>query len=281
MGMLSNRNSAGNARFTVSVDREKRRGCDTGPACLTNYRQEVPIMLKKLLAVALAVLATLMIVGCQQPNNVPEEKVDPNMPEQIYKNPDIYNTGHMVMKTRIGDIDFYLVTHSSLKNIYLLGFMHNDNRQEEQFPIVAREIYVGGEFATTGDMKGFVTKENVYAYKRIDIGVIPSVLDITGSKDLLSEDPDEMTQDYAGWAAIVPADPKANNPEKAKISDSIYVIYNEGLPYSDPRVSGEKDNISPLAGYGVWDVYYNYTNVKHVLPVMSDETETFLFGKPL
>ena len=238
-------------------------------------------MLKKLLAVALAVLATLMIVGCQQPNNVPEEKVDPNMPEQIYKNPDIYNTGHMVMKTRIGDIDFYLVTHSSLKNIYLLGFMHNDNRQEEQFPIVAREIYVGGEFATTGDMKGFVTKENVYAYKRIDIGVIPSVLDITGSKDLLSEDPDEMTQDYAGWAAIVPADPKANNPEKAKISDSIYVIYNEGLPYSDPRVSGEKDNISPLAGYGVWDVYYDYMKVSDVLPLMSDATETFLFGKPL
>ena len=100
-------------------------------------------MLKKLLAVALAVLATLMIVGCQQPNNVPEEKVDPNMPEQIYKNPDIYNTLHMVMKTRIGDVDFYLVTNSGLKSDYLLGFMHNDNRKEEQVPIIAKEIYCG------------------------------------------------------------------------------------------------------------------------------------------
>ena len=71
-------------------------------------------MLKKLLAVALTVLATLMIVGCQQPNNVPEEKIDPNMPKQIYKNPDIYNTAHTVMKTRVGDIDFYLVRDWSL-----------------------------------------------------------------------------------------------------------------------------------------------------------------------
>ena len=233
-------------------------------------------MLKKLLAVALAVFVTLMIVGCQQPNNVPEEKVDPNMPEQIYKNPDIYNTMHMVMKTRIGDIDFYLVTDWDLNSDYLLGFMHNDNRQEEQTPIIAREIYVGGEFASIGAMKGYVTKENVYAYKRTDIVFVPSVLDITGSKDLLSEDPEKMTPDYAGWAAIVPADPKANNPEKAKISDSIYVIYNEGT-----QVSGEKDNISPLAGYGVWDVYYDYMKVSDVLPVMSDATETFLFGKPL
>ena len=233
-------------------------------------------MLKKLLALALAVLATLMIVGCQQPNNVPEEKVDPNMPEQIYKNPDMYNTLHMVMKTRIGDVDFYLVTDSSLKSIYLLGFMHNDNRMEEQVPIIAKEIYIGGEFASTGDMKGYVTKENVYAYKRTDIVFVPSVLDITGSKDLLSEDPEKMTPDYAGWAAIVPADPKANNPEKAKISDSIYVIYNEGT-----KVSEEKDNISTLAGYGVWDVYYDYMKVSDVLPVMSDATETFLFGKPL
>ena len=231
-------------------------------------------MLKKLLAVALAVLAILMIAGCQQPNNVPEEKVDPNMPEQIYKNPDMYNTAHMVMKTRVGDIDFYLVTNWSLKNVYLLGFMHNDNRMEEQFPIVAREIYVGGEFATTGDMKGFVTKENVYAYRRTDIDFVSSVLDIIGTKDLLSEDPEKMTTDYAGWAAIVPADPKANNPEKAKISDSIYVIYYEGA-------SGEKDNISTLAGYGVWDVYYDYMKVSDVLPVMSDATEKFLFGKPL
>ena len=238
-------------------------------------------MLKKLLAVALAVLATLMIVGCQQPNNVPEEKVDPNMPEQIYKNPDIYNTLHMVMKTRIGDVDFYLVTDWDLNSDYLLGFMHNDNRMEEQFPIIAREICCGGEYTSTGVMKGYVTKENVYAYKRTDIVFVPSVLDIIGTKDLLSEKPDEMTPDYAGWAAIVPADPKANNPEKAKISDSIYVIYNEGLPYSDPRVSGEKDNISPLAGYGVWDVYYDYMKVSDVLPVMSDATETFLFGKPL
>ena len=230
-------------------------------------------MLKKLLAVALAVLATLMIVSCQQPNNVPEEKVDPNMPEQIYKNPDIYNTMQMVMKTRIGDIDFYLVTDWDLNSDYLLGFMHNDNKQEEQFPIIAREIYCGGEFASTGDMKGYVTKENVYAYKRTDIVFVPSVLDITGSKDLLSEDPEKMTPDYAGWAAIVPADPKANNPEKAKISDSIYVIYNEGT-----QVSGDKDNISPLAGYGVWDVYYDYVNVRDVLPLMSDATEELLFG---
>lgn len=233
-------------------------------------------MLKKLLAVALTVLATLMIVGCQQPNNIPEEKTDPNMPEQIYKNPDIYNTAHMVMKTRVGDVDFYLITDWNLNGDYLLGFMHNDNRMEEQAPIIAKEIYCGNEFDSTGFMKGYVTKENVYAYKRTDIGFIPSVLDIIGSKDLLSENPDEMTTDYAGWAAIVPADPKANNPEKAKISDSIYVIYNENT-----QVSGEKDNISPLAGYGVWDVYYDYMNVKDVLPVMSDATETFLFGKPL
>ena len=236
-------------------------------------------MLKKLLAVALAVLAILMIVGCQQPNNVPEEKVDPNMPEQIYKNPDIYNTSHMVMKTRIGDIDFYLVTDWTLPNYwsnYLLGFMHNDNRQEEQTPIIAREIYSGGEHSSIGDMKGFVTKENVYAYKRTDIVFVPSAFNIIGTKDLLSETPDKMTTDYAGWAAIVPADPKANNPEKAKISDSIYVIYNEGT-----QVSGEKDNISPLAGYGVWDVYYDYVNVRDVLPEMSDATETFLFGTPL
>ena len=236
-------------------------------------------MLKKLLAVALAILATLMIVGCQQPNNVPEEKIDPNMPEQIYKNPDMYNTLHMVMKTRIGDIDFYLVTDGNMPNNwgkYLLGFMHNDNRMEEQFPIIARKIYYDGAFTSTGDMKGYVTKENVYAYKRTDIVFVPSVLDIIGSKDILSENPDEMTTDYAGWAAIVPADPKANNPEKAKISDSIYVIYNEGT-----QVSGEKDNISPLAGYGVWDVYYDYMNVKDVLPLMSDATEEFLFGGTL
>ena len=276
MAMLSNRNSAGNARFTVSVDRDGKRRCDTSPACLTNYKQEVPIMLKKLLAVALAVLAILMIVGCQQPNNVPEEKIDPNMPEQIYKNPDMYNTLHMVMKTRIGDIDFYLVTDGNMPNHwsnYLLGFMHNDNRMEEQFPIIARKIYCGDECASTGDMKGYVTKENVYAYRRTDIGFVPSVLDITGSKDLLSENPDEMTPDYAGWTAIVPADPTTNNPEKAKISDSIYVIYYEGK-----HVSGEKDNISPLAGYGVWDVYHDYMNVKDVLPVMSDATEKLLFG---
>ena len=246
------------------------------PGMLNKLQIEVTIMLKKLLAVALTVFAILMIVGCQQPNNVPEEKVDPNMPEQIYKNPDIYNTLHMVMKTRIGDVDFYLVTNSGLKCDYLLGFMHNDNKQEEQFPIIAREIYCGGEFASTGDMKGYVTKENVYAYKRTDIVFVPSVLDIIGSKDILSENPDEMTSDYAGWAAIVPADPKANNPEKAKISDSIYVIYNEGT-----QVSGEKDNISPLAGYGVWDVYYDYMNVRDVLPKMSDATETFLFGATL
>lgn len=234
-------------------------------------------MLKKLLAVALTVLAILMIVGCQQPNNIPEEKTDPNMPEQIYKNPDMYNTAHMVMKTRVGDVDFYLVTDWNLPNHwsdYLLGFMHNDNRMEEQVPIIARKIYCGNEFDSTGFMKGYVTKENVYAYRRTDISYVPSVLDIIGTKDLLSEDPEKMTTDYAGWAAIVPADPKANNPEKAKISDSIYVIYYEGT-------SGEKDNISPLAGYGVWDVYYDYMNVKDVLPVMSDATETFLFGKPL
>ena len=64
-----------------------------------------------------------------------------------------------------------------------------------------------------------------------------------------------------------------NNPEKAKISDSIYVIYNEGT-----QVSGEKDNISPLTGYGVWDVYYDYVNVRDVLPLMSDATEELLFG---
>ena len=236
-------------------------------------------MLKKLLAAALAVLATLMIVGCQQPNNVPEEKVDPNMPEQIYKNPDIYNTLHMVMKTRVGDVDFYLVTDWNLPNHwsdYLLGFMHNDNRMEEQVPIIARKIYCGNEFDSTGFMKGYVTKENVQAYKLTCVVFVPSVLDIIGTKDLLSEDPEKMTTDYAGWAAIVPADPKANNPEKAKISESIYVIYNEGT-----QVSGEKDNISPLAGYGVWDVYYDYMKVSDVLPVMSDATEEFLFGGTL
>ena len=231
-------------------------------------------MLKKLLAVALTVLATLMIVGCQQPNNVPEEKIDPNMPKQIYKNPDIYNTAHTVMKTRVGDIDFYLVTDWNLNGDYLLGFMHNDNRMEEQVPIIAKGIYCGNEFDSTGFMKGYVTKENVYAYRRTDISYVSSVLDIIGTKDLLSEDPEKMTTDYAGWAAIVPADPKANNPEKAKISDSIYVIYYEGA-------SGEKDNISTLAGYGVWDVYYDYMKVSDVLPLMSDATETFLFGKPL
>ena len=49
-------------------------------------------MFKKLLAVALAILATLMIVSCQQSNNAPTENVDPNMPEKIYKNPEMYIT---------------------------------------------------------------------------------------------------------------------------------------------------------------------------------------------
>ena len=167
-----------------------RKGADATRARHANKLQvEVTTMLKKLLAVTLAVLATLMIVSCQQPNNVPEEKVDPNMPEQIYKNPDIYNTSHMVMKTRVGDIDFYLVTDWNLPNYwgnYLLGFMHNDNRMEEQVPIIARKIYSGGEHSSIGDMKGFVTKENDYAYKRTDIVFVPSVFNIIGTKDLLS-----------------------------------------------------------------------------------------------
>ena len=152
----------------------------------------------------------------------------------------------MVLQTRVGETDFYLITDNNLSHpVYLLGFMHTEDKTKDQIPYIAEKIYVGGTFIT--EMKGYVTKENVYADKRTDIIFVPSVLDITGTKNLYAEDPNEMTQNYAGWAAIVPADPKANTPEKAKISDSIYVIYPEG----SNKTSGEMNNISTLKGYGV------------------------------
>ena len=233
-------------------------------------------MFKKLLAVALAVLATFMIVSCQQPNNAPTEKVDPNMPEKIYKNPEMYHVLHMVMKTTIGGMDFYLVGDASLGQIYMLSFLNSNNPKEEQVPVTAEIINITDAYTK---ISGYVTKENVYANKRTEgFIMVPSVLEITGTKNLYEEDEEKaMTKNYAGWAAIVPADPKANTPEKAKISDSIYVIYPEG----SYETSGERNNISTLAGYGVWEVTFDYTHVRNVLPKMSEATQRLIFGKIL
>ena len=233
-------------------------------------------MFKKLLAVALAVLATLMIIGCQQPNNVPEEKVDPNMPELIYENPDMYNTIHLIMNTRIGDIDFYFVSKILDDGVYLLGFTHTDDKTVEQVPIIAERICYTSSI--TG-VKGFVTKENVYQYiTKTGTIFVPAMFEITGTVNLLEPDKEKAnTENYAGWAAIVPSDPKAGNPEKAKFSDSIYIMEYEasGIP------SGEKDNISALAGYGTWNAKFDFMNVSDELPKMSDETQEMLFGEVL
>lgn len=230
-------------------------------------------MFKKLLAVALAILATLMVVSCQQPNNAPTENIDPNMPEKIYKNPEMYNVLHMVMKTTIGGMDFYLITDGSLGNDYLLSFLKTDKPNEEQVPVTAEIVYSTDSLTK---ISGYVTKENVYDKKRTDYLFVPSVLEITGTKNLYAGDESNaMTENYAGWAAIVPADPKANTPEKAKISDSIYVLQPEG----SIEKSGEKDNISTLAGYGVWEVTFDYMYLRDVLPKMSEETQKLIFGK--
>lgn len=229
-------------------------------------------MFKKLLAVALAILATLMIVSCQQPNNAPTEKVDPNMPEKIYKNPEMYTHAHIVMHTTIGGMDFYLVADQNYKHPYLLSFVIDD-KAEYQTPVTAEALYVTGSFI---EIFGYVTKENVYAERMSNPALVPSVLEITGAKNLYEPDESKaMTKNYAGWAAIVPADPKANTPEKAKISDSIYVIYPEG----SNKTSGEMNNISTLAGYGVWEANSSYMSLRDVLPKMSEETHKLIFEK--
>ena len=234
-------------------------------------------MLKKLMTVLAVFLATLMLFSCQQPDNTPTEKIDPNMPAKIYKVPVLYDIQSLVMSTTIGGMDFYFISsfHEANNGPYLLSFLHTDDPQEERVPVTAERINITDSFY---NLEGYVTKENIWDSKPWNKNWIGSLIEISGTDNLYESDETKAkTNNYAGWMAIVPVNPKSDDYLHAKVSDSIYLKYYPDYAYLD----GEKNNISTLTGYGTWTIAVNYSSIKSVLPKMSEATQRLIFGKVL
>lgn len=236
-------------------------------------------MLKKLMTVLAVFIATLMLFSCQQPDNTPTEKTDPNIPEKIYRVPEVYNSVNKVLRSTVGGMDFYYIEDTQVTRdaFILLSFLHDADPETEQMPVTAEKLYV-----TDASIKvqEYVTKENIYDSQTDMRGFIGSLQEIYKTKNLYETDSSKAeNSNYAGWMAIVPADPKSADTSKAKISDSIYVKYWPDSGYD--HLNGEKNNISTLTGYGTWTIYTDYKNLKDVLPKMSESTQKIIFGKTL